>query len=604
MANQFTSVVSKAPRKHKYNLGFMSKLTCNMGDLIPIYVQDVLPNDTFKLSLNNLIRFAPLYAPMMSEVDVYFHFFFVPNRLIWSHWETFITGSKNGLKLSEDKIPQKPKYSFNSEYIANGVEPTAPSVVGAGRFNGHLTSGSLADYLGFQTYNNNELTDLNLSDQVYYDMDAMPFRAYNLIWSCFYRDENLTDDPWFDENGTNWYADDSGLISPSNGRSEPIEFTKLRKRAWKKDYFTSALPWAQKGDDVIIPGSVGELSVVPNNVVDYATLRTYSHGADFVSGTGTTLAPDASLGLKVGMDSTSRYGNLRAPIHIGESTTSQLGVVDINASNFRVSIQDVAKGLGISQSATEGTIRELRRAMAAQKFLEMRAVGGSRYQEQNLMFFGIKGSDARLQRPEFLGGCKNHVVISQLLQTSETTQSSALGTPAGNAVSAGGNFIFNKTFSEYGFIMGLMSIMPKASYMDGIPRMYLKDDVFDYYWPQFAKIGEQPIYNQELFFDITNGNNPDYPASQINTNTFGYTPRYAEYRFRNDTIHGDFKDSLKFWTLGRSFSKTPSLNESFIECNPSNRVFNVTDESVHKCWCELAFNVVALRPVESSVNLV
>lgn len=566
-----------------------------MGELIPVYVQDVIPNDTFKLSVSNLIRFAPLYAPMMSEVDVYFHFFFVPNRLIWSKWEEFITGSRNGFKVPEDQLPEKPYYTLNSEVQESAFHYTEQADNNYSRFAQYLRSGSLADYLGFQTYNNNSADDLGLPTTSYYDLDAMPFRAYNLIWSSYYRDENLADDPWFAPDGSSWYADQSGVINATaSGRNEPYDFMQLRRRAWKKDYFTSALPWAQKGDDVVIPGTGG------------------SSSGGSLSGTGTVYAtgipyfnysPNESVNAvaRSALNTYQTSGSYLAT-ESGQALTSRG-----NASaglGLSVNVAEIASklSLGAGAAATEGTIRELRRAMAAQKFLELRAVGGSRYQEQNLMFFGIKGSDARLQRPEFLGGCKNHVVISQLLQTSETTQSSALGTPAGNAVSAGGKFIFNRTFEEYGFIMGIMSIMPKASYMEGIPKMYLKRDVYDYYWPQFAKIGEQPIENQELYYDFKLGSDPEV-SGNTNLGTFGYTPRYAEYRFRNDRVSGDFKDSLKFWTLARDFSSIPNLNESFIECNPSNRVFNVTDQNIHKCWCELSFDVLALRPVESNVNL-
>ena len=226
--------------------------------------------------------------------------------------------------------------------------------------------------------------------------------------------------------------------------------------------------------------------------------------------------------------------------------------------------------------------------MAAQRFLERRAVGGTRYIEQIRAFFGVKSSDARLQRSQFLGGCKNPVVISQVLQTSETTQSSPLGQPAGNAVSAGGKYIFDHTFEEYGYVVGLISVVPKADYIQGIPKMYLRRDVYDFYFPQFAKIGEQPIENQELYFD---------PTSVDNDKTFGYTPRYAEYRFRNNRVCGDFRDSLKFWTLARDFDRIQNLNSQFITCDPSTRIFAYENSDFHHLWCEIGLNVKSLRPL-------
>lgn len=561
--NQFTSVNVPKRRKHKYNLGFMSRLTCNMGQLIPCYIQEVLPNDTFDLRVQNLIRLAPLRAPVMGEIDVYLHFFFVPNRLIWTQWETFITQSRNGFRLSEEDIPSKPIYRLNSSDFASA---TGTESSGDGSLDGVLRSGSLADYFGFQTFNG---TPQNVNTSMTYDLDAMPFRVYNLIYSQYYRDENLTEDPWFNPDGQDWFADDSGVISGTRSRDERKEFMQIRFRSWKKDYFTSALPFAQKGDDVLIPGSSSSSASLSRVGTNFDDFRGSSNGAvNFYK-----------------QSSSSISGNL----HTGSDPDSN--VVSLNLSNFAVSLNG---------TASEGTIRELRRAMAAQRYLEAKAVGGTRYQEQNLMMFGIKGSDARLQRAEFLGGTKNHVVISQLLQTSETTQNSPLGTPAGNGVSAGGDHIFKRTFSEYGWIMGILSIMPKADYMNGIPKMFLRNDVYDYYWPQFSRIGEQPIQNQELYFDPVYGSTLN--SSNNNSGTFGYTPRYAEYRFRNNQVSGDFKSSLNFWTLARNFDQTPVLNQNFVECHPRNDIFAVTDDSIHKFWCEFYFDAKALRCVDNNPN--
>lgn len=569
--NQFTSVSVPKRRKHKYNLGFMSRLTCNMGQLIPCYIQEVLPNDTFNLNVQNLIRLAPLRAPIMGEIDVYLHFFFVPNRLIWTEWETFITQSRNGFRLSEEDLPSKPVYRLNSTDFATAT--SSSNNLDGESLSGVLKSGSLADYFGFQTFNS---TPDGVNTSMTYDLDAMPFRAYNLIYSQYYRDENLTEDPWFNPDGQDWFAEQSGIIEGTRSRDERKMFMQLRYRSWKKDYFTSALPFAQKGDDVLIPGS----GSVQSGFVPLS--RSQSGISDFQ-------APSIS----------GSSGNVVAESQAtpGENGPVQLrypgggNLISLNAANF---------GINLNGSASEATIRELRRAMAAQRYLEAKAVGGTRYQEQNLMMFGIRGSDARLQRVEFLGGTKNHVVISQLLQTSETTAQSPLGTPAGNGVSAGGDHIFKKTFSEYGWIVGILSIMPKADYMNGIPKMFLRNDVYDYYWPQFSRIGEQPIQNQELYFNPIYGST--LSANNNNTGTFGYTPRYAEYRFRNNQVSGDFKSSLNFWTLARNFDTTPVLNQNFVECHPRNDIFAVTDESIHKFWCEFYFDVNALRCVDNNPN--
>lgn len=561
--NLFNSIPLLKPRKNAFKLSHNVKLTCEMGQLVPVFVQDVLPSDRFKLSVSNIVRFAPLLAPIMSEVDVFFHFFFVPNRIIWSEWETFMTGSKNGRKLDEDQVPVPPRIVFDGS-ILNTALKNGQNWANDGH--APLTHGSLADYLGFQTFKSG--ITFNSGN---YPLDELPFRAYYKIWSDWYRDENLIDDVLPD------YIDNSGdrLITNSN-LTDVENLMQLRRRCWKKDYFTSALPFAQKGDDVLIPGSSSSVSFKSGRLPTAQYSTTY--GA--FSGESVPLS-SSPVSIKQ-MARSSNSGNL----NVG-STQDMLFP---NTNVFNIDPKSLNEFLSGGQ-ASEGTIRELRRAFAAQKFFERRAVGGTRYIEQNYAFFGVRSSDGRLQRSEYLGGSKNPVVISQVLQTSEGTASSPLGTPAGNAVSAGGKYIFDRSFEEYGWIIGLMSIMPKPDYIQGIPKMFLRRDIYDYYWPQFAKIGEQPIENQELYFS---------PISKNNDGTFGYTPRYAEYRFRNNRVCGDFKDTLKFWTLARDFDAPQALNHSFVECNPSDRIFAVSDSAsadYNHLWCEIGLNVKSLRPL-------
>lgn len=569
MANQFNSYMVNVPKKNRFKaLSHTAKLTCDMGYAVPVLVQDVIPNDTFKISVQSLIRFAPLLAPMMSEVDVYFHAFFVPDRIIWTKAEDFYTGAHNGVQLAPEDVPQRPRMYFTGD---------AARLVG--RF---MQTGSLADYLGFQTIQNENWGD---GDDDAVDLDEMPFRAYLRIWYDYYRDENLSYDngitgsPFGDDLESIWES--SGYTNYTNGSFNNTAagyLLELRRRAWKKDYFTSALPFPQKGDDVLIPSNISSV----NNI---GISRIGSDLKQFITtGGGSSTSGDPI----VSGDSLASGGYLR--LKVGNASGPN---ILINPDNLVVTPSAIQDHL-----VNESTIRDLRRAFAAQKFLERRAVGGSRYQEQNLAFFGIRGSDARLQRSEYLGGIKNPVVVSQILQTSETTEGNPLGTPAGNAVSASSGFLFNRTFEEYGWIMIIMSVTPKADYIQGTPRMYLRKDVYDYYWPQFARVGEQPILNQEVFttysvdaYDEENG---------INNGTFGYTPRYAEYRFRNNRIHGDFRTTLSFWTQARNFDSLPSLNGDFVSCNPSNRVFAVDPEGkqgIHHLWCECYFNIDAIRPV-------
>lgn len=567
--NLFNSIPLLKPKRNAFNLSHSVKLTMEMGQLVPFYVQDVLPSDRLRVSATNLIKFAPLIAPILSEVDVYLHFFFVPTRLIWDSWEDFITGSHKGKKLPEDSMPQMPRWIFLRNFVNQAITNPLESEPSP------LQHGSLADYLGFQTFKKGTTFD---HVNTHYYVDQLPFRAYRKIYNDWYRDENLQDDK--DED---WFSE-SGDISVNNSNFQEVSYQmRLENRAWRKDYFTSALPFAQKGDDVLIPGSGGVAGDIFNSKLSVSLEGTAVPHRD----SSATLSSIVNRDVQFSSPADSTSGKLKYPSTSSGNVISLGGDISF-VTNTPISGDSLNRLLSDSVSASEGTIRELRRAMAAQRFLERRAVGGTRYIEQIRAFFGVKSSDARLQRSQFLGGCKNPVVISQVLQTSETTQSSPLGQPAGNAVSAGGKYIFDHTFEEYGYVIGLISVVPKADYIQGIPKMYLRRDVYDFYFPQFAKIGEQPIENQELYFD---------PTSVNNDKTFGYTPRYAEYRFRNNRVCGDFRDSLKFWTLARDFDRIQNLNSQFITCDPSTRIFAYENSDFHHLWCEIGLNVKSLRPL-------
>lgn len=585
--NVFNSVPLKAPGRSAFNLGHSIKLTGEMGQLIPFWCEPVLPGDRFKVSSSQLVRFAPLRAPIMTDVDVYVHFFFVPNRLIWSGWEKFITGADNGRKLEDKDIPEPPFLGFNADTLKNIKNSSTPD----NRYGyGYLHNGGLADYLGFQTYSDSQIDSLPTGSAIKssYDVDELPFRAYAKIYDDYYRDENLQD-----EILTDFVKDRSGLTFVNTVSdyisTDAWNLMSIQLRNWKKDYFTSALPWPQKGDDVLIPGgSTGSLSVSGSghvNVrgdVSLSAMDSSSRGPSFVvvNGAGGSLSvtDDGSGDVFVG--------------NINNSLNHISGYLDgFSGDHGRLGFDasSVASRLSVDSSGvSQGTIRELRRAYAAQRFLERRAVGGSRYIEQNLAMFGVLSSDGRLQRAEFLGGMRQPVVISQVLQTSETTDSSPLGQPAGNAVSVGRDFIFDREFEEYGFVMGIISVMPKAEYMQGIPRKFQRKDMYDYYWPQFAHVGEQDIKNSELFFDF---------GSNVNDRTFGYTPRYAEYRFNNNRICGDFKDTLSFWHMARSFNSTPGLNYTFINCDPTKRIYAYEGSDFNHLWMEIGLDCKALRPL-------
>ncbi len=474
----------KDRKRNNFDLSYSSALTCQMGNLIPVMNMEVVAGDKFKFNTDMLIRFNPLVAPIYQSIDAYTHFFFVPYRILWDNWEDFITGGKN-----------------NTAGIA---KPTLKVSV---------EKGSLADYLGLPNYP---------STSGYLVVDSAPFKAYQLIYNEYYRDQNL--------------VDEIPIAKDLNG-DLPSSFapylTTLRKRAWEHDYFTSCLPFAQKGPSVSMPTA------------------------------DATIVADGTLRLQ--------------PFESGTMSTAQNGYVVSNGNP-----KEYSSGLKVNE-LTSPTINEFRRALAVQKYQELLARAGSRYTEWLRAFFGTSPADARLQRPEYLGGGKQPVYIQEVLQQSETS-TTALGSFAGKATSAGSTRIVTKEFTEPGILMGILSVIPHTAYYQGIPKQWTKFDRYDHFTPQFEHIGEQPVYNQELYVS---------DDSQTNRNIFGYLPRYAEYKYSNDEIHGEFRDTLKYWTLARGFSVAPTLSKEFIECSPSNEIFAMPDEQ--NLLVQLHHNILAKR---------
>lgn len=480
----FDSVVFPRHKRNVFNLSHEHRTSASFGKLIPILCQEVLPGDTFKINTNVFLRAMPMSAPLMHRVNIYTHFFFVPNRLVWDNWKTFITGGEDGTEE-----PIFPKIDVGRNPMYNGP-------------------GTLADHLGISI---SEIGGIRPGFLV----NALPFRAYNLIWNEYYRDQNLQDEITISKE------DGLDTTTPAN----------ILNRNWEKDYFTSALPWTQRGPASVLPVE-SEITLDP------------SQPQYIVNQNGETL-PGTLLG-----------GTLQTDLN-GVSTPAFL---DPNGT--------------LKAESFTTTINDLRRAIALQRWMENNAIGGSRYIEQIFSHFGVKSSDARLQRPEYLGGTRQPLSISEVLQTSASTENSDLGDMAGHGISAGGSKAFRRYFEEHGFIIGIMSVMPKSSYMNGTSRVFKKFDKFDYAFPEFANLGEQPVYNFELF------SQPD--LFETNMNTFGYQSRYAEYKYVPNTVHGDLKtDHFDPWTLVRKFGNLPRLNKEFIEVDNQDdnlgRIFAVKD---------------------------
>lgn len=512
MANIFQHVGINKPKRTKFDGGHEVKLSTNFAVLTPILCEPVVPGDVFRCNTEMFLRFAPLQAPIMHRINVFTHFFFVPSRLLWEDFKNFITGGEDGTE-----IPVYPRYNF----------PDTPVAVG-----------SLLDYLGFPIGMKNGI-------------DALPLRAYQLIYNEYYRDQNLEEPVEFSLS--------SGIVDINDDDNE-YGIQSLRYRCFEKDYFTSALPFAQRGPAAIIPQSdVLDISLT-DLVVEAENLST--DGADrnvVIEGGGT-----------------------------GNREVGFLSSDDTFAATTFGATGNVRFGGGVNAA----TINDLRKAIQLQKWLERNARGGARYIEQILSHFGVVSSDARLQRPEYLGGGMSPVSIQGVVQNSASEGST--GTPQGNlsgmATAVGNTHQFTKYFEEHGYVIGIMSVMPRTSYQQGLPRKYQKFDKFDYYWPEFAHLGEQEVYNSELF----------YTGTSRDQDTFGYQSRYAEYKSIQSSVHGDFRDTLNFWHAGRIFGNAPSLNADFVHLNPQSldRLWAVGNNlSDQKIYVELYNDLKMIRPM-------
>lgn len=488
-------------KRHKANLSNYKLTSGYMGELLPVGWTEVLPGDTFQQSSAVLLRVTPMVAPVMHPCEIRLHHFFVPNRLLWTSWENFITGGPDGLDAS--------------------VHPTITSTT---------TAGNLEDYLG-------------LPRVAGHAVNALPFRAYNLIYNEYYKDQDLQT---------------SRANSLASGVDATTDVT-LASVCWEKDYFTSARVTAQKGATVTVP--LGTSALVRTSAADQVTGA--QNGMRIRrSDTGGTLAANQTLA-SGSVPPIVGYGNTNP----GADQTSWY------PSNLYADLT----------AATAQDIRQIRRAFALMKYKEARARFGSRYTEY-LAYLGVHAQDNRLQRPEYLGGGKQTISFSEVLQTA--TGGGGVGEMFGHGIAALRTRPFRRFFPEHGILMSLLSVRPKSIYNDGIARKWNRTVKEDYFQKELQFIGMQEVLNKEV-----------YAAAATPDGTFGYQERYREYREEPSQVTAEFRGStLNDWHFARIFGAEPTLNSAFVTCTPGVRPF-VDQTGADKLWMMVSHRTVARRMV-------
>lgn len=518
------------------------KLSFNTGDIIPFYVDEVLPGDTFKVKTSKVVRLQTLITPMMDNLYLDTYFFFVPNRIVWNHWREL-----NGENTQSAWIPQ-------TEYQVPQI--TAPA-------NG-WSVGTLADYMGVPT----GVPKLSVN--------ALPFRAYALIMNEWFRDQNLSDPLQIPvDDATVAGVNTGNYITDTAKGGLPFKASKYH------DYFTGCLPSPQKSSDVTIPVSSGSnypVISMSDNVPSPGTspfllkqLRK-STGTNMGGGTPTREAGDYYLSSYAGTEL-----NVDNPID-----SEQSGFVPMN-------LWAINDG-----SVSSATINQLRMAFQIQRLYEKDARGGTRYIEILKTHFGVTSPDARLQRPEYLGGNRIPISINQIVQQSATQEGSTpQGNPVGLSVTSDVHHDFKKSFVEHGFVIGVMVARYDHTYQQGLERMWSRKDRFDYYWPVFANIGEQAVKNKEIY---AQGNDKD-------DEVFGYQEAWADYRYKPSRVAGEMRSSyaqsLDVWHLGDNYSKLPSLSDAWIREDKSNvdRVLAVQSTLQNQLFADIYIQNRSTRPM-------
>lgn len=559
--HRFSDAPAMYMRRTKFDRSHVYKTTFNSGKLIPVFVDEVLPGDTTRMSVNYFARLATPIKPIMDNIYLDWFFFFVPNRLVWEHWQNFC---------------------FEQEDPDDSTDYVIPTVTADANTENHYV-GSLWDYFGLPVNTSNNISGVS----------ALPFRAVYLIWNEWFRDENLQKSVKIQKGDANEILDSSrASLQPSwvfSSGTSVVPGHACPPRGKRHDYFTSALPWTQKGPGVSI-GLAGTASIVDPSPGGGYLLHSSSNQLAAVSAYGGDASSSGGKRKASGTDSISFDRG-------SDSNWSNVGGFAGNSSDsITMSAQAASTYLGNDSyvdldTSSIFTINSLRTAFQMQKFYERLARGGSRYTEVLRSFFGVVSPDARLQRPEFLGSFTKMVNVNPIAQTSATDNTSPQGNLSAYGVTAAKFHGFTKSFVEHGYIIGFVCARADLTYQQGINKMWLRSTVYDFYWPTFAHLGEQAIELREIY---AQGTSED-------TTVFGYQERYAEYRYKPSQITGKFRSSvtggnLDVWHLSQFFNNAPTLNEEFILENPPiARVIAVQSEP--EFLLDVGFRYTTVRPM-------
>lgn len=562
--NVFDSVPLKIPAKNVFNLSHDVKSTYNFDKIYPFLVREIYPNDVYNCRVEAFLRTMPLKAPVMHNVDMYFYFIYAPSRLAWNanrkdDWKVFITGGEDGMA-----DPVKPY--FNPKDIANIAASPEDYGLTINEAQALFRHGSLLDHFNIGTLNR-ESPGPSQGNLI--PIDSLPFRAYQLIWNEYFRNQNVQDEVEF--------SYDSGHES----LTDLAQLLQIRKKNWEKDYFTAALPFIQRGEAMKLPFDTSQASISVNTDVADALRVLLENG-------GRINIDSVENSIQDGEIQEDTDGVL-----VSSRGVPQLEAVRLYNSNAAAILtQDVADRLTVS-GISVGTIAQLRDMYRMQMWLENNARCGSRYIEQLLAHFGVVSSDARLQRPELLGGGKIPLIFTDVNQTSATTEEGTpQGTLAGKGVLYGKTGGFRKRFEEHGWLFGLCCIIPRTSYSQGLPRQFTRFHRSDYIWPEFAHLSEQAILNKELYFDMAD------PDNATPDDVFGYIPRFTEARYIPSSVHGELRESLQYWHFGRLFEETPVLNGQFVQADSRVNVFaleDVASSQYDPFVCQLHLDIKAVQ---------